>query len=327
MASMVESLPSELLDRIIAVIDKDLIWDGYMTDANEYRRSMLSISSVSRTFRQSCDPFIYRAFPSSWRAEPVRPFLRSICERPQLAQHVRTLQISMDCQNVSAPNKSDRQLWTAAMSAFASFDWYEALLNALLNGCHKAEATMLFAFCTNIRELRLGGTETFGPLKELSHDDASCNHCDSSTISACMHSLLTRAKTTYPRITHLQVHETHKAKNKTDTPVISRLAGSLLTLPRLRSLKISQCDVEHLQEVSHVLAGGTANTPNLDSLQVRDCDIGMTHLAALLRSSKDMRMVEITWKEATKVSLSNTCPATGSKTSTREYMLTLCATV
>jgi hypothetical protein len=77
------SLPDECLDMIFS----DLRASHYYEE--EPHQPLLASASTCRRFNQRANRFLYQ----TWRNHSIRPFLRTLCQRPDLAAYVREIEI------------------------------------------------------------------------------------------------------------------------------------------------------------------------------------------------------------------------------------------
>ena len=236
MARGLESLPTELLTKIIAEYD-DFPAIRYVDEDEIIPPSRIAwlryISHVSRTFHLAIEPFLYREFQSRSSSAPVRPFLRTLCEKPYLARQVQNVTVGAIYRAPSEPNDFEKALFQTAMEAFRDYEWYECVLDAILRGCHIAEAILLLAVATNLRQLTVYFQD---PMNREGQNCKMCQGCPD--MATCFTSLISRAAQrcsgAYRRLHRVEV--IHGRTNPTTSRMMSiqpALASELMQLPAL----------------------------------------------------------------------------------------------
>lgn len=156
MGILLQDLPTELIEHIVLQLDPKA--DTIRPAALDKRRRttpLLALVLASRRLQTIVEPILYRSFSSYGNSGAVRPFLHVLCQRPQLADHVRTLTIFPFKVPDTAPTCDERANFQNAMAHFDTWPLHDSLLSALSTGCAAAEAVLTLLLSSKLQNLHL----------------------------------------------------------------------------------------------------------------------------------------------------------------------------
>ncbi|GIZ41832.1 hypothetical protein CKM354_000512300 [Cercospora kikuchii] len=153
MASLLESLPAELLSHVLDEVDKSLTGCERRNRAQIFR----DVSCVSRTLRNANESHLYReiAAGQDGKMNTWRLLLRTLCEQPRLRKHVLSITGRVSWGVPDPLSVQDYALFETASAPYRTYVGLKNLRPTLLAGCHTAGIALLLALATNLKKLEL----------------------------------------------------------------------------------------------------------------------------------------------------------------------------
>lgn len=278
-----QSLPAIILDHIMLQLDVQANED--LAAAPNRRRRMdtlLALALTSKQLRTATEPVLYRSFSSCRRPGKLRPFLRMLCQRPELASHVQILVIFSSDMPDFIPKHEERRLFREALSTFNVWPLHDVLLNALLSGCATAEVVLLLLLCPNLQNLRLHLWNCSVPIRFR----------DCPPMVECLTSFFVWSKTTnhkiFAHLENLTLGPSSAATKHTGITVPYDLVCHFLQLPLIRQLKIDK-----LVSTQETLPAWVQHS-NVSQLYLQEYTGDTQSLLDLLRHCKPLQNFNIT---------------------------------
>jgi hypothetical protein len=161
----------------MAQLDEDLIYAVCRQIEQTERRSVwLSVSRVRKTWRSAATPLLYRSIDFAARKpkSSFHHFVRTIAERPSLAQHVNALHF---CRMQMLPSRRGRggydipATWSDALKVLKVPEgfrqWLERDLGRGGSKAYAAKSVLLLLLCNNLSRLILTDIDLFDPNSRL----------------------------------------------------------------------------------------------------------------------------------------------------------------
>ena len=153
MSATLDDLPPELLTQIFNYLNPGS--DDEHTPHNI--RDFYSICLTSRTLNAVATRFLYHTISTQDSAAPLRPFLRTVIENPQLAQHLKNINI---CHwyflPIVAPTQSQLLRFKEAASPLSKLiSFHRTISEALSEGSYEAVFILLLAVANQLENLTI----------------------------------------------------------------------------------------------------------------------------------------------------------------------------
>ncbi|KAK4623963.1 hypothetical protein CLAFUW4_06214 [Fulvia fulva] len=180
MASSLEQLPAELLDRILCHVDIELPEKGVYFERERPRlQETRRLSLVSKTFQKATGPLLYRTV-DFLHGNHARRLLRTLSTKPYLARYIKEAPFQGHvCETEGPPSERELTAYSTMLESAGSQDVRNEVWTGLKRGCHTAETILITALATTLQTLYFSLYHSSG---------SSGNHADRSGASkGCPH--------------------------------------------------------------------------------------------------------------------------------------------
>lgn len=163
---LLERLPTELLAQIVEYLEA-----AHDRNSGDHRRDILALCLTTKTLSAVATPTLYHYFSNARSATTLGSFVRSVTQNPQLAKHVRVLELRFWCGSPSsAPTTCENRAFCEVIIPFAGeAPFYGRLRHALRSGSYDAEMALLLLTATQIEVLAINICDLTGEDENLSY--------------------------------------------------------------------------------------------------------------------------------------------------------------
>ncbi|KAK6385319.1 hypothetical protein LTR65_009245 [Meristemomyces frigidus] len=289
MTNTLDTIPPELLASVF----------GFLEDQGPYHGRLgafYTLSLTSRAMRNAATPYLYKTFQQGLHSRTMGRFVRSLCHNPELAKHVRSIDIHPNqLKPDSSPTPADAQLFTDAASALKELSCHDEICSALQRGCYSALALLLVSLTTKLASLHLGSLfseEVIDGLFQQTEtgvvviQDKLCTCCANISIWYLWIEVIfgtLHLRNRYQRLTEAHV---------VGTGILG--LGAARALLHLPSLQKMTC--ENFGTITAPFDWGEATADsNLTALHIEGGYLSVNDVAGMAKSCKGLRELSVEW--------------------------------